>query len=64
MPQFRSPDGTVFYWDPQSKTYVTGQSNAEVNPSRSFGGDADLFNTNQIERSEKTKNPLQEGWMQ
>ena len=64
-PEFRDPDGSVWIWDPSSKTYVKGTGTG-LGPDRghSFGGDADLFSTNQIEHSEKTKNPLQEGWMQ
>ena len=61
MPSFREPDGMVWVWDPDSKTYVKKPGHSDVNRGEAFGGDASLFSPNQIEHSEKTKNPLQEG---
>src|SRR5690348_3101095 len=53
MPSFRAPDGGVWVWDPDSKTYVLKPTADLPTPDRghAFGGDADLFSPNQLEHS-------------
>jgi len=66
MPSFSDPTdpGTVWIWEPESKTYIKAPDNG-LGPDRghSTGGDNDLFNQNQLEHSELAGVPELEGHM-
>jgi phosphohistidine swiveling domain-containing protein len=59
MPGFRDPDGSVWHWDPSSKSYVKGEQEEETNPRRQTGGDNELFDATR--HTELAQNPLREG---
>lgn len=60
MPAFRDPDGMVWVWDPQSKSYAKRPEKEIPDRSHASGGDNELFGP---EMREWPKNPLQEGFM-